>query len=109
MRHDGSTVIVDAALLEEALLYQGEPLASCDDTRFRQRTDGHFEISRLADHGLLAAMGLERGDVILAMDGAPMNDLDTLMVAASRISAASSLTITVSRAGEKLDLRVVVR
>ena len=109
VRRDGGTIIVDGVMVEEAMLYQGEPLASCDDTRFRHRSDGYFEISRMADDGLLAAMGLARGDVILAVNGAPLNDLDTVMQVVSRISAASSFTITISRSGARLVSHVVIR
>jgi len=63
----------------------------------------------MADDGLLAAMGLARGDVILAVNGAPLNDLDTVMQVVSRISAASSFTITVSRSGARLVSHVVIR
>ena len=46
------------------------------------RSDGHFEVSRLASQGLLPEMGLATGDVILAVDGATLNSLDSVMRAA---------------------------
>jgi hypothetical protein len=109
VRRDGSTIVVDAALIEEALLYQGEPLASCDDTRLRRRSQGDFEVSKLASHGLLAAMGLSRGDVFVAIDGEPLNNLDAVMQAAGRLTSAASFTVTVDRGGKRFDLNVYVR
>ena len=46
------------------------------------RSDGHFEVSRLASQGLLPEMGLATADVILAVDGATLNSLDSVMRAA---------------------------
>ncbi|MCX4239103.1 hypothetical protein [Paraliomyxa miuraensis] len=107
VQRDGSRVTVDAALIEEALLYQGEPLATCDGTRFRPREDGHLEVSRLGEHGLAVAMGLELGDALLAVDGQHLNSIDAMMNAASKLGA-GSFAVTLERAGEPIELSVVV-
>ena len=91
------------------MVHQGEPLASCDDTRLRLRSAGGFEISKLAPHGLLAAMGFARGDVFIAIEGEPLNNLDAVLQAAGRLTSAANFTVTVDRAGEPLDLEVYVR
>lgn len=103
------TVTIPAALVEEALLYQGEPLASCDDTRFRHRPDGYFEISRMADDGLLAAMGLEIGDVIMALDGQPLNGFDATIQALDKLASEASFTVTIDRGDGRFGMRVIVR
>ncbi|MCX4242530.1 PDZ domain-containing protein [Paraliomyxa miuraensis] len=108
VERDGGTVTVDAALIEEALLYQGEPIASCDGTRFRAREDGHFVVSRLGEQGLAVAMGLELGDALLAIDGQTLNSIDAMMNAASKSNGAGSFVVTLERAGEPIELSVVV-
>jgi hypothetical protein len=103
------TITVDAALVDEVFLYQGEPLASCDDTRFRRRSDGYFEISKLGSHGLLVAMGLARGDALLAVSGNPMNNFDAVMEAARMFAVDTSFTVTIGRGDERFDMDVSVR
>lgn len=109
VRRDRSTITIDAALVEEVFLYQGEPVAVCDEARFRRRSDGHFEVSRLVSHGLLPEMGLATGDVILAVDGVPLNNLDSVMQAASVLADAARFTVTIARGDERFDMNVIVR
>ena len=106
-------VIVDAAIVELAAAHFGEPLAKCDGTRFRRRSDGYFEISALASHGLLARIGLARGDVILAVDGEPMRGADRIvskaMDAFMSTRPASELTLVVLRGAATIDALVRIR
>lgn len=75
-------VVIDAAIVEEIVVHDADPLANCDDTSFRRRSDGYFAIATMAPNGLFAQMGLVPGDTILAVDGEPMNDLDTVAATA---------------------------
>jgi hypothetical protein len=109
VRRDGSTITVAAALVDEIFLYQGEPLASCDGTRLRHRPDGYFEISNLGRHGLLGAMGLAQGDVLLSVNGQALHCFDAVMEAAGDVADASSFTATIGRGGERFDMEVSVR
>lgn len=108
-RSNDGMITIDAAMVQEVLLYQGEPLASCDDTRFRRRPDGYFEISKLGEHGLLAAMGLAQGDTIRAMNGKPLNTFDAVMQAAGSLTDGASFTATIDRGDVRFDMRVSVR
>jgi hypothetical protein len=106
-------VIVDAALVEELAVHYGDPLADCDDTSFRHTSTGHFAIVRMATNGLLAQMGLVPNDVILAIDGEPMTDIDTVAATAvdlflgSRVT--SGFTLTIGRGRESIAKAVRVR
>lgn len=84
---------------EMAAAHFGEPLAQCDGTRFRRRSDGSYEVSALAAGGLLARIGLERGDTILAVDGEPMHEADRIVAKAMDLfmggHLASVLTLVV--------------
>lgn len=97
-------IIVDAAIVEMAAAHFGEPLAKCDGTRFRRRSDGYFEVSALAASSLLARIGLARGDVILAVDGEPMRGADRVVSKAMDLfmgaRPASGLTLVVRHGGE---------
>jgi hypothetical protein len=83
---------VDAAIVEEIVVHHGDPLADCDGTTIRRRSDGYFAIGSMAPNGLLAQMGLQPGDTILAIDGQPMNDLDTIAATAVDLFLGSRIT-----------------
>jgi hypothetical protein len=107
------TMILDAAIIEDVAAHYGDPLANCDDTSFRQQSDGHFAIGRMAPNGLLAQMGLVPGDTVLAIDGVLMNDIDTIaattvdLFLGSRIT--SGFTLTIGRGRERIARTVLVR
>jgi hypothetical protein len=106
-------VIVDASIVELAAAHFGEPLAKCDGTRFRRRSDGYFEVSALAPRGLLARIGLARGDVIVAVDGESMRGADRIvskaMDAFMGARPASELTLVVLRGAATIDMLVRIR
>lgn len=106
-------VIVDASIIEMAAAHFGEPLAKCDGTKFRRRADGYFEISAMAASGLLARIGLARGDVIFTVDGEPMRGADRVVSKAmdSFMGArpTSELMLVVLRRGETIDKLVRIR
>lgn len=106
-------VSVEAAIVELAAAHFGEPLAKCDGTRFRRRSDGYFEVSALASSGLLARIGFARGDVILAVDGEPMRGADRIvskaMDAFMGARPASELTLVVLRGAATIDMLVRIR
>ena len=105
--------VVDATIVEEIAVHYGDPLADCDGTSFRQRSDGYFSIGSMAPNGLLAQMGLRPGDTILAIDGEPMNDIDTIAATAvdlflgSRVT--SGFTVAIHRGREIIAKAVRVR
>lgn len=107
------TLILDAAIVEMAAAHLGEPLAKCDGTRFRQRSDGYFEISALAPSGLLARVGLERGDVILGIDGESMHGADRVVAKAMDAfmggRPTSKLELVVLRGTKTIDIVVRIR
>jgi hypothetical protein len=103
----------DAAIVELAAVHFGEPLAKCDGTRFRRRSDGYFEISALAASGLLARIGLERGDIIFAVDGESMHGADRVVSKAMDLfmgaRPASEVTLVALRGGEIVNKLVRIR
>jgi hypothetical protein len=105
--------IVDGALVEELAAHFGDPLADCDDTAFYRQSDGYFAVSRRSQKGVLAQIGIEPGDVILALDGVAMDDLDQIAKATvdlflgHRITSGFSLTI--ARGRTKLVRQILVR
>lgn len=105
--------IVDAAIVEEIVVHHGDPLADCDDTSFRRGSDGYFIIGSMAPNGLLAQMGLRPGDTILAIDGEPMNELDTMAATAIDLFLGSRVTsgffLAIRRGPEIIAKRVRVR
>jgi hypothetical protein len=112
-RDERGVLELDAALVEDIAIFQGEPLALCDGTRFRRRTDGFFELSKRSDHGLLARMGLAPGDVVLAIDGEPMNELDVVMRTVGSLfspgASTSGFTILIGRGDRRFVKNVRVR
>jgi hypothetical protein len=109
----GSGVVVDAALVEEIAAHYGDPLADCDDTRFRRRSDGYLAISNMATNGLLARVGLFPGDIILAIDGRAMGDLDTVASTMAELflgnRVTSAFTVTIGRGRERITKTIRVR
>jgi hypothetical protein len=105
--------VVDAALVEEIAVHYGDPLADCDDTSFRLRSDGYFAIGTMNPNGLLAQMGLQPGDTILAVNGESMSDLNAIasttvdLFLGSRIT--SGFTLAVRRGRETFAKAVVLR
>lgn len=110
---DRGDVIIDAAIVELAAAHFGEPLAKCDGTRFRSRSDGYFEVSALSGNGLLARIGLQQGDVVLAVDGEPMRGADRVISKAMDLfmgaHPASQLTLVVRRGATTIDKLVRIR
>lgn len=106
-------VIVDAAVVEMAAAHLGEPLAKCDGTRFRRRSDGYFEISALAASGLLSRIGLEQGDILFAIDGESMHGADRIVSKAMDLfmggRPTSEVTLVVFRGAEAIDKVVHIR
>lgn len=106
-------VSIDAAIVELAAAHLGEPLAKCDGTRFRRRSDGYFEVSALVGDGLLARIGLEQGDVILELDDEPMRETDLVVSKAMDLfmgaRPASKLTLVVSRGGKAITKAIQIR
>jgi hypothetical protein len=109
--HSGALVL-DATLIEDLRVFHGEPLVSCDATRFRWRSDGLLEVSRRADQGLLAQMGLVPGDVVLAIDGRSMNGYDAVMRTVDELLASGSrrtaFTLAIQRGNRRFVERVLV-
>jgi hypothetical protein len=106
-------VTIDAAIVELAAAHLGEPLAKCDGMRFRRRSDGYFEVSALATNGLLARIGLARGDVIVAVDGESMRGADRIVSKAMDLfmgaRPASELTFVVLRGSDTIHEVVRIR
>lgn len=106
---EGSTVTIDARIVDEILFYDGAPLATCDDTRIRARPDGYFEISQVTEHGLLASIGLMGGDILSTVDDLAVNNLDAVMTLAGILSTPATHTVTVERNEVAFQLKVVIR
>jgi hypothetical protein len=111
---DGRGVVyVDPTVVEAIATNYGDPLALCDDTRFSRRSDGHYQVSRMASTGVLAQMGLRPGDVVLYLDGEPMSSLDAIARATADLfyddRPASRFTLTIQRGRQKKALNIVVR
>jgi len=110
---EGGDVIVDAAIIEMAASHFGEPLAKCDGTRFRQRSDGYFEVSALADDGLLARIGLAPRDVIFEVDGESMRDADRVVAKAMDLfmgaRPTSEVMLVVLRGGKAINKVIHIR
>lgn len=93
-----------------------EPMATRAIRRVCSSTtalNGGFAVARMTNTGLLAQMGLRVNDVILAIDGEPMTDIDTIaattvdLFLGSRVT--SGFTLTIGRGREVIAKAVRVR
>lgn len=65
-------------------------------------------VGQVSPSGPAASAGLEPGDVITAVNGKPVADMDTLRAQIARTAPESKLGITVFRDGKKVDLTATV-
>ncbi len=65
-------------------------------------------IATVADDSPAQAAGLEPGDVVVAVNGAPVKQPRDLAVAVAEIKPGSKATLSVLRDGEKRDLKVTI-
>lgn len=63
-----------------------------------------FEVHRGTDSGAFARLNLQAGDILIAVDGVPMNSTDNLHQALKSISEGASALATVRRGSEHLTL-----
>ncbi|MCS6627080.1 PDZ domain-containing protein [Roseibacterium beibuensis] len=80
-----------------------DPARLVRDASLRPRLDGlrinGFTVSSKADSPALAAAGLQSGDVILAVDGQPLDRPDRIAALRGRLADASSAEIRFERSG----------
>ena len=93
--------LIDARVVEEARTNLGEVLKSA---RLEPRmvsgvTDG-FAITMLRPGSLLAKMGLKKGDVVLEVNGMPLNSPEKGLQIFQQIREARSLKISLERRGK---------
>jgi type II secretory pathway component PulC len=68
-----------------------------------QKTIDGFEISRIKEGSIVERLDLKNGDVILAVNGEPLDSLATVMRLLGRIQNMSEAKLTVLRGGRKLN------
>jgi len=76
--------------------------------RYREGRNGQksiegFEISRIKEAGIVEQLGLKNGDVILDMNGEPLDSLATVLRLLGGIQNASQAKMTVLRDGQKMN------
>ena len=75
--------------------------------RYREGKDGQktidgFEISRIKEGGIVEQLNLKNGDVLLAVNGEPLDSLATVMRLLGRIQNMSEAKLTVLRGGRNM-------
>ena len=68
-----------------------------------QKTIDGFEISRIKEGSIVERLDLKNGDVILAVNGEPLDSLATVMQLLGRIPNMSEAKLTVLRGGRKVN------
>jgi type II secretory pathway component PulC len=76
--------------------------------RYREGKNGGkeiqgFELSRIKEAGIVDQLGLQNGDVILEVNGEPLDGLPTVMRLLGRIQNESRVKMTVLRNGKKMN------
>ncbi|MGE5360419.1 MAG: PDZ domain-containing protein [Bacteroidales bacterium] len=61
-----------------------------------------FEVTKVKQSGLVEQLGLQSGDVILAVDGQPLDGLPTVIRLMGQLQGTSQVKMTVVRKGQKL-------
>jgi membrane-associated protease RseP (regulator of RpoE activity) len=74
--------------------------------RYREGKDGQkfiegFEISRIKEASIVEQVGLKNGDVILEVNGEPLDSLATVMHLLGRVQTLTQTKLTVLRGGQK--------
>jgi len=75
--------------------------------RYREGKNGRkeiegFELSRIKEAGIVEQLGLKNGDVILEVNGEPLDGLATVMRLLGQIQNESQVKMTVLRNGQKM-------
>lgn len=84
---DETIAVIDRSIVNELLATGGLPLSECEDTRFRSRSDGYFQLSSRSPDGLLALMNLEIGDTFLKFNNEPLNSVDAILDAVNHLAS----------------------
>ena len=80
---------------------------------FTERADGSevplgSEIRRLLTNSAIGNAGAETGDVIVALDGRPVNSMILLVARLRGYRAGDTVTVTIDRGGDSIDLTLVL-
>jgi hypothetical protein len=96
---------VERALFDRLLQDPGQ-LAR--EARVVPAPDRGLKLYGIRSGSLAALVGLENGDLVVALDGAPLVDLTSTMAAFSKLKSASSLVLTVERGGKTLTKHIAL-
>jgi S1-C subfamily serine protease len=100
-----AAIVVPRAFLDRGL----SDFAALDEqVTLTQLPQGGFRIAALRQGSFLERMGLRAGDIILRVDGRPLNGVDDASAAYAWVRVTDRFTVEVVRAGRPLTLRYVV-
>jgi len=67
-----------------------------------QRTIDGYEIGNIKDNGVAGQLGLQNGDIVVAVNGQPLGDLPSIVRMAGQVQTASQINVTVLRKGQQV-------
>jgi len=108
--------IVEPEVVQKLEGYRKEleenPLALMDKLRvFVVQRDGQpygVRVRPGTDRALLGQLGLRSGDILLSLNGVPLNDISRLADVIGQLRGTSELTAEVDRGGRRQSMRVVI-
>lgn len=80
------------------------PDATLDKMGVSRSAEGGYRIGSSVNHPYLAQSGLQPGDVVLAINGRPLGDINVDRLALSNLASASSVSVELLRNGQTLTI-----
>lgn len=104
--------ILEPDTLEQAKAWHTQPNLTLEDNRLqfgfyddRTFTGKGARIEKVVPGSVAENMGLQEGDIIIGMDGIPVNSIDSLLVLRNARKRGDEFTLTVLRREEEMELQ----
>ncbi|NCF43317.1 MAG: hypothetical protein GWP70_00650 [Proteobacteria bacterium] len=95
----------DASVLESLNTQLAQnPDAALDKIGVSRSAEGGYRIGSSVNHPYLVQSGLQPGDVVLAINGRPLGDVNVDRLALSNLASAGSVTVELLRNGQNLTI-----
>ena len=102
--------VVDRGLVREVM---ANPSKFTKGLRFRPKKERGkvvgYSIRRMARNSPLSLLGLKRSDVITAVNGKPMTNMNTMLGLYSKLGSTNEVRVSVKRRGKPMTLKVRVK
>ena len=95
--------LTDEEVRKKVLQAIGRRMIQCFGNDSTRVIDG-FEIAQIKKASVAEQLGLQDGDVVLAVNGQPLDGLPTVMKVFGEFQAAPKATVTVLRKGQKMTI-----